>query len=211
MSLNNTICALIEGRFTVVTDAISGMSEVVLSGQAVTPDRVDFMTRMGGIVGIATTPERCEQLGLPPILGKHQGDRSLGYHTTFDARLGITTGISSSDRARSIMVASTEDADADDVVRPGHVLPAASRPSASRSGYSLTEAAVDLARLAGIFPVVARCALLDEDGALLAGDKLDRFCEDGLLQRVWTDEVWRSSRDLPTANVVAATGDANAV
>jgi 3,4-dihydroxy 2-butanone 4-phosphate synthase/GTP cyclohydrolase II len=175
-----------------------------MAGQAVTPEAVTFMSRQGGVIGIATTLERCAQLGLPPIPERGRNGDNLGYHITFEARHGVSTGISAFDRARTIRVASDPSAGHGDVVMPGHIVPAAARLGGVFERLGLAEAAVDLARLAGLFPVVARCALLDDDGELLAAGRLEAFCENNKLCRVSVDDVRDArvrAREWDTADV----------
>src|SRR5688500_17069540 len=141
------------GRFVLVADDEDRENEgdLIIAAECITPEKVNFLLDAKGWICLALTPERCEQLELGPMSRHNSEAMRTAFTVTIDAsaRFGVTTGISASDRATTIRVAVDPDTQPGDLRRPGHVNPLRARPGGVLQRVGHTEAAVDLARLAG--------------------------------------------------------------
>ena len=165
--LEAALAALAAGRFVILTEAESGESQLCMAADLVTPEAVNFMAMHGrGLVCLSLTEERLRHLGIPLIAPEAPSVLRRSYGATIEARRGVTTGISAHDRATTIRAALAPDAGPDDLVMPGHVVPIVGRGGGVLARPGLTEAAIDLARLAGRAPAAAVCAILKDDGDL---------------------------------------------
>ncbi len=157
------------GRMVVILDSEDRENEgdLVMAAQYATPEAINFMATHGrGLICLALTEARCEQLGLRPVVRRNEARNATAFTEPIEARHGITTGISAPDRSRTIMVAIDPDTGPEDLVKPGHVFPlrAQSGGVLRRAGH--TEAAVDLARLAGLIPAGVICEISNPDGTM---------------------------------------------
>jgi 3,4-dihydroxy 2-butanone 4-phosphate synthase/GTP cyclohydrolase II len=157
------------GRMVVILDSEDRENEgdLVMAAQYATPEAINFMATHGrGLICLALTEARCEQLGLKPVVKRNEARNATAFTEPIEARHGITTGISAPDRSRTIMVAIDPDTGPEDLVKPGHVFPlkAQSGGVLKRAGH--TEAAVDLARLAGLIPAGVICEISNPDGTM---------------------------------------------
>src|SRR5205807_178444 len=140
------------GKMIVVCDDEDRENEgdLTLAAQFATPETINFMAREGrGLICLALTPERCDELGLDLMAAKNESAFETAFTVSIEAREGVTTGISASDRARTIQVAIDPRSRPTDLVQPGHVFPLKARAGGVLERAGQTEAAVDLARLAG--------------------------------------------------------------
>ena len=173
-----------EGRMVVVCDAEDRENEgdLTLAAQFVTPDAINFMATHGrGLVCLALTPERCDELGLELMAAKNESGFGTNFTVTIEAREGVSTGISANDRARTIQVAIDPSSGPDAVVQPGHIFPLKAKPGGVLERTGQTEAAVDLARLAGLNPSGVICEVMNPDGTMARVPDLARYCaEHGL-------------------------------
>ncbi|HSP99761.1 MAG TPA: GTP cyclohydrolase II [Candidatus Dormibacteraeota bacterium] len=166
------------GRFVILTEAESGESQLCLAADLVTPEAVNFMAMHGrGLVCLALTEERLRRLGIPLMAPDAPSVLRRSYGASIEARRGVSTGISASDRATTIRAAMAPEAGPDDIVMPGHVIPIVGRAGGVLARPGLTEAAIDLARLAGCAPAAAVCAILRDDGSLADGEDLRALAE----------------------------------
>jgi len=146
------------GRMFILVDDESRENEgdLIIPGQMATPDAINFMARHGrGLICLALTRERADQLGLEPMARTNRSRNETAFTVSIEAKEGISTGISAADRARTIAVAIDAANDADALVSPGHVFPLVARPGGVLVRAGHTEAAVDVARLAGLNPSAA--------------------------------------------------------
>jgi 3,4-dihydroxy 2-butanone 4-phosphate synthase/GTP cyclohydrolase II len=169
-----------KGKMVVVVDDPNRENEgdLVIAAEKATPEAVNFMTKHGrGLVCLALPEERCEELGFEPMTLKPTDPKETAFCVSVDAhpKFGTTTGISAHDRAITIARAISPDAKPEDFVKPGHVFPLRAKKGGvlKRSGH--TEAAVDLARLAGLFPAGVICEIMDEDGTMMRLPKLIEY------------------------------------
>jgi 3,4-dihydroxy 2-butanone 4-phosphate synthase / GTP cyclohydrolase II len=165
------------GRMVVVVDDEDRENEgdLVVAAQFVTPDAINFMTRQaGGWICLALTSERCDELGLELMAAKNESSHETPFTVTIEAREGVTTGISVQDQAHTIQTAIS--GVADDLVKPGHVHPLRAKDGGVLERTGHTEAAVDLARLAGLNPAGVICEVQNEDGSMARVDDLAAYC-----------------------------------
>jgi 3,4-dihydroxy 2-butanone 4-phosphate synthase/GTP cyclohydrolase II len=167
------------GRMVVVCDDETRENEgdLVMAAQFVTPEAINFMAKEGrGLVCLALTPERCDQLQLPLMAAENESLFDTAFTVSIEARHGITTGISAHDRARTIQVAIDPTAGPADLVQPGHVFPLKAKPGGVLERAGQTEAAVDLARLAGVIPAGVICEVMNDDGTMARVADLVPYC-----------------------------------
>ena len=156
-----------------------------MAAQFVTPDAINFMATHGrGLICLSLTPERCDELGLELMAAKNESPYETPFTVTIEAREGVTTGISAHDRARTIQVAIDPEASPRDIVQPGHVFPLKARAGGVLERTGHTEAAVDLARLAGLNPAGVICEVMNEDGSMARVDDLVAYCAQHGLQMI---------------------------
>ncbi|GAC1583249.1 MAG: 3,4-dihydroxy-2-butanone-4-phosphate synthase [Sphingomicrobium sp.] len=166
------------GRMFILVDDDDRENEgdLVIPAQMATPDAINFMARHGrGLICLALGKERVDQLGLQPMAAKNGTRHETAFTISIEAREGVTTGISAADRARTIAVAIDSSRGKDDLVSPGHVFPLVARPGGVLVRAGHTEAAVDVARLAGLNPSGVICEIMREDGTMARLDDLMEF------------------------------------
>lgn len=165
------------GMVVLVDDADrENEGDLVIAAEHCRPQDINFMCRHGrGLICLALTAARVEHLRLPMMVPTDSGAMGTAFTVSVEARTGVTTGISASDRARTVQVAVDPEAGADDLVRPGHIFPLRAQPGGVlvRSGH--TEGAVDLARLAGLRPSGVICEIMRDDGDMARMDDLEQF------------------------------------
>ena len=187
-TVNETAFATIEeaiedirqGKFVVVVDAADRENEgdLTIAAQFATPEAVNFMaTHARGLICLCLTEERCDSLGLKPMTYNNETPYETAFTISIEAREGVTTGISAADRSRTIQVAIDPTKGSEAVVQPGHVFPLRARPGGVLQRTGQTEAAVDLARLAGLNPAGVVCEIMNEDGTMARVPDLIRYCE----------------------------------
>jgi len=166
------------GRMFILVDDDDRENEgdLVIPAQMATPDAVNFMARHGrGLICLALTRERVDQLGLQPMTQANRSRNETAFTVSIEAREGISTGISAADRARTIAVAIDAGNGPDALVSPGHVFPLVARPGGVLVRAGHTEAAVDVSRLAGLNPSGVICEIMREDGTMARLDDLMDF------------------------------------
>ncbi len=168
------------GKLVVVADDESRENEGDLIGAAekVTPEMINFMALHGrGLICLTLTPERCRALALHQMVDHNTESQETAFTVSVDAatRFGVTTGISAADRAKTIQVAIDPTTVPSDLRRPGHVFPLQSRPGGVLQRVGQTEASMDLARLAGLYPAGVICEVLNEDGTMARRPQLEAF------------------------------------
>jgi 3,4-dihydroxy 2-butanone 4-phosphate synthase/GTP cyclohydrolase II len=166
------------GRMVILVDDEDRENEgdLVIPAQMATPDAINFMARHGrGLICLALTKERADQLGLEPMARTNRSRNETAFTVSIEAREGISTGISAADRARTVAVAIDAANDADALVSPGHVFPLVARPGGVLVRAGHTEAAVDVARLAGLNASGVICEIMRDDGSMARLDDLMDF------------------------------------
>ncbi len=169
-----------QGKFVVVVDAADRENEgdLTIAAQFATPEAINFMaTNARGLICLCLTEERCDELGLRPMTDRNETPFETAFTIAIEAREGITTGISAPDRSHTIQVAIDPSKGAGDLVHPGHVFPLRAREGGVLQRAGQTEAAVDLARLAGLIPAGVVCEVMKEDGTMARVPDLIEYCE----------------------------------
>jgi 3,4-dihydroxy 2-butanone 4-phosphate synthase/GTP cyclohydrolase II len=185
-SIEQAIEDIRRGKLVVVADDEDRESEGDLIGAAehVTPEMINFMAKLGrGLICLTLTSERTDELDLQQMTDTNSDAYETAFTVSVDAakRFGVSTGISASDRAKTIQVAIDAATVPSDLRRPGHVFPLRARPGGVLQRVGHTEASVDLARLAGAYPAGVICEILAEDGTMMRRRQLERFAgEHGL-------------------------------
>jgi 3,4-dihydroxy 2-butanone 4-phosphate synthase/GTP cyclohydrolase II len=168
------------GRIFILVDDEDRENEgdLVVPAQMATPEKINFMAKYGrGLVCLALTKKRVDELGLD-LMSRHNGTRyETAFTTSIEARDGVTTGISAADRARTISVAIDGSKSKEEIVTPGHVFPLVARDGGVLVRTGHTEAAVDVARLAGLNPSGVICEIMNEDGTMARLDDLVAFAQ----------------------------------
>jgi 3,4-dihydroxy 2-butanone 4-phosphate synthase/GTP cyclohydrolase II len=178
-TVEEAIEAIREGNMVVVVDAADRENEgdLTIAAQFATPEAINFMAREGrGLICLCLTGERCDELGLRMMTDRNETPYGTAFTVSIEARHGISTGISAHDRARTIQVAIDPSKGRDDIVEPGHVFPLRARPGGVLQRAGQTEAAVDLARLAGLNPAGVVCEVMKDDGTMARVPDLVEFC-----------------------------------
>ena len=181
-----------QGKFVVVVDADDRENEgdLTIAAQFATPEAVNFMTKEArGLICLCLTEDRCDELGLRQMTERNETPYGTAFTVSVEAREGVTTGISAPDRSRTIQVAVDPDAKPDDLVQPGHIFPLRAREGGVLARAGQTEAAVDLARLAGLIPAGVVCEIMKEDGTMARVPDLIPYCERHGLKLITVEDL----------------------
>ena len=198
------------GKMVVVCDAEDRENEgdLTLAAQFATPEAINFMAKEGrGLICLALTPERCDELGLNLMSAKNESRFQTAFMTAIEAREGTTTGISAHDRARTIQVAIDPRTRPSDLVETGHVDPLKAKAGGVLERTGQTEAAVDLARLAGLNPSGVICEVMNDDGTMARVPDLELYCARHGLKMITVADLiaYRRRHDKLIERVVEAT------
>jgi len=170
-----------QGKMVVMMDDEKRENEgdVIVSAQKVTAAHINFMARFArGLICLCMTPARSKQLALAPMVAQNHAKFGTNFTVSIEAAKGVTTGISASDRAHTILTAVAPDAKPEDLVKPGHVFPIVAKPGGVLARPGHTEASVDLAKLAGLSPTAVLCEILNEHGEMARRAELECFADE---------------------------------
>jgi 3,4-dihydroxy 2-butanone 4-phosphate synthase/GTP cyclohydrolase II len=179
-TVDAAIAEIRDGRMVVVCDAEDRENEgdLVVAARFATPEAINFMAKEArGLVCLALTPERCEELGLDLMTAKNESALGTAFTVSIEARQGVTTGISAHDRARTVQVAIDPRTGAGDLRQPGHIFPLKAKAGGVLERTGHTEAGTDLARLAGLEPAAVICEILNDDGTMARVPDLAGYVE----------------------------------
>jgi 3,4-dihydroxy 2-butanone 4-phosphate synthase/GTP cyclohydrolase II len=168
------------GRMVVVCDDENRENEgdLTMAAQFATPEAINFMAKEGrGLICLTLTGERCDELALNLMAAKNEAPLQTAFTVSVEAREGVTTGISAADRAHTIQVAIDSRSTPESLVQPGHVFPLRAKDGGVLERAGQTEAAVDLARLAGLNPAGVICEIMNDDGTMARVPDLVPYCE----------------------------------
>jgi 3,4-dihydroxy 2-butanone 4-phosphate synthase/GTP cyclohydrolase II len=168
------------GRIFILVDDEDRENEgdLVIPAQFATPDAINFMIKHArGLVCLAMTKARCEALGLPLMTQANGTRHETAFTISIEAKEGVTTGISAADRARTVAVAINPEMGREDIVSPGHIFPLMAREGGTLVRAGHTEAAVDIARLAGLIPAGVICEIINDDGSMARLPDLVSFAQ----------------------------------
>ena len=169
-----------QGRPFILVDAEDRENEgdIIIPAQFATPDQINFMAKHArGLICLAITPERARQLRLPPMAVENETLHGTAFTVSIEARQGVTTGISAHDRAHTVSVAIDPTKGVEDIVSPGHVFPLVARAGGVLVRTGHTEAAVDIARMAGLQPAGVICEIMNDDGTMARLPDLVAFAQ----------------------------------
>jgi len=166
------------GKMVVIMDDEDRENEgdLVMAAELVSPEAINFMARYGrGLICLTLTKNRCQQLRLPLMVGINGSSHSTNFTVAIEAAEGVTTGISATDRATTVLAAVKSDAVPQDIVQPGHIFPLMAQPGGVLVRAGHTEAGCDLVRLAGLTPAAVIVEILNEDGSMARRPDLEKF------------------------------------
>jgi len=197
--VEEAIEAIRRGEMVIVVDDEERENEgdLVLAAEKVTPEKINFMAKHArGLICVPLMEERADELGLQPMVGGGKGHEA-NFTVSVDARYGISTGISAYDRALTIQLLADPDAGPRDFIQPGHVFPLRAKPGGVLRRAGHTEASVDLARLAGLYPAAVICEIMNDDGSMARVPELREFAKrHGLKMTSIADLIrYRSQRE----------------
>ncbi|WP_415846256.1 bifunctional 3,4-dihydroxy-2-butanone-4-phosphate synthase/GTP cyclohydrolase II [Stutzerimonas zhaodongensis] len=180
----NTAEELIEdiraGKMVILMDDEDRENEgdIIVASECVTAEHINFMARFArGLICMPMTRERCETLQLPLMAPRNGSGFGTKFTVSIEAAVGVTTGISAADRARTVQAAVAKNAVADDIVSPGHIFPLMAQPGGVLARAGHTEAACDLARMGGFEPSGVICEIMNDDGTMARRPELELFAE----------------------------------
>jgi 3,4-dihydroxy 2-butanone 4-phosphate synthase/GTP cyclohydrolase II len=183
-----------QGRMIVLIDDEDRENEgdLTLAAEKITPEAINFMAKFGrGLICLALTEQRCDELGLPLMSPINTSVHKTAFTESIDAKLGVTTGISASDRAITILTAIDPKTRPQDLARPGHMFPLRARNGGVLVRAGQTEASVDLARIAGLNPSGVICEIMNEDGTMSRVPQLIEFCREHNLKMLTVADLIR--------------------
>jgi 3,4-dihydroxy 2-butanone 4-phosphate synthase/GTP cyclohydrolase II len=181
LTIEEAIKEIAEGRMVILVDDKDRENEgdLTMAAEKVTPEAINFMAKFGrGLICLSVTNQKADTLDLNPMVENNTSQFQTGFTISIDARKDVTTGISSHDRAKTILTAVSDHCRPYDLVRPGHVFPLRARNGGVIVRAGQTEGSVDLARLAGLKPFGVICEIMKDDGAMARMPDLEKFSED---------------------------------
>jgi 3,4-dihydroxy 2-butanone 4-phosphate synthase/GTP cyclohydrolase II len=181
LTVDEAVARIARGQQIIVVDDEDRENEgdLIFASDMVTPEAINFMARHGrGLICVALTAERCDQLGLPPMVEKNTSTHGTAFTVSVEVREGTTTGISAHDRAATVRALVNPKTTADDLRRPGHMFPLRARRGGVLKRAGHTEAAADLARMAGLTPSGVLCEIMDDDGQMARLPRLQEFAKE---------------------------------
>ena len=207
--IEDLIAAIARGEMVIVVDDEDRENEgdLIVAADAATPEKIGFMLRhTSGIICLSIVGERLDELQIPMMVEHNTDVRRTAFTVSIDAARGITTGISAADRARTIQVVLDPSSKPEDLARPGHMYPLRYEPGGVLKRAGHTEAAVDLARLAGRYPAGVLAEVMNDDGTVARLPDLERFAkEHGLLIGTIADLIaYRRRTEMLVERVVEA-------
>lgn len=207
--VEDAIAAIRAGKMVIVVDDEDRENEgdLTIAAEKTTPEAINFMARHGrGLICLAMVPERLDELEIPLMVSQNSSRFETAFCVSIEARNGTTTGISAPDRATTVLVAIDPRTKPSDLVRPGHIFPLRARSAGVLERAGQTEAAVDLARLAGLEPAGVICEIMNEDGTMSRVPELSSFANrKNLLMITVADLITYRTRTETLVKSVAST------
>lgn len=190
--MQDAVRAMREGRPVILLDDADRENEadLIVAAERVTIQTMALLIReCSGIVCLCLTPDAVRRLDLSPMVAQNESRFGTAFTVSVEARCGVATGVSASDRVTTIRAAISENAVPDDLVRPGHVFPLCAHENGVLGRRGHTEGAIDLARLAGLKPAAVLCELMNADGTMSVGEDIDRFAAAHSLPVITIDDL----------------------
>jgi len=180
-TVEQAVQAVRDGRMIIIVDDEDRENEgdLMVAAEKVTPDIINFMARYGrGLICLPLTRERLQELQLPLMVSDNTARFQTAFTVSIDAKQGVTTGISAPDRAKTVLTAIDPKTAPADLARPGHIFPLQAQEGGVLSRAGQTEAAVDIARLAGLYPAGVICEVMNEDGTMARMPQVEQFSQE---------------------------------
>ncbi|MBI1743731.1 bifunctional 3,4-dihydroxy-2-butanone-4-phosphate synthase/GTP cyclohydrolase II [Candidatus Acetothermia bacterium] len=198
--IEEAIATLKRGEMVIIVDDKDRENEgdLVFAAEHVTPEKINFMAKYArGLICISMMGERLDELGLKPMVNGANDSNETNFTVSVDADKGTTTGISAYDRDRTIRVLIDPDTKPSDLVQPGHIFPLRAKPGGILRRAGHTEASVDLARIAGLYPAAVICEIMNDDGTMARLPDLEKFAQHHGLIIISIEDLirYRSQRD----------------
>jgi 3,4-dihydroxy 2-butanone 4-phosphate synthase / GTP cyclohydrolase II len=193
-TIEEAVAEIRDGRMIIIVDDEDRENEgdLVCAAEKVTPEIINFMARHArGLICLPLTEERCDDLHLTTQVADNTSYLGTAFTVSIDARRGITTGISAADRATTILVAVDPDSRPQDLCRPGHIFPLRAKNGGVLVRPGQTEASVDIARIAGLYPAGVICEIMNEDGTMSRLPQLQEFAAQHNLKMISVAELVR--------------------
>ena len=193
-SIEEAVADIRDGRMIIIVDDEDRENEgdLVCAAEKVTPEIINFMARHArGLICLPLTEERCDELHLTTQVADNTSFLGTAFTVSIDARRGITTGISAADRATTILVAVDPQSRPQDLARPGHIFPLRAKSGGVLVRPGQTEASVDMARIAGLYPAGVICEIMNEDGTMSRLPELEEFATQHGLKTISVAELVR--------------------
>ncbi|HIA32862.1 MAG TPA: bifunctional 3,4-dihydroxy-2-butanone-4-phosphate synthase/GTP cyclohydrolase II [Nitrospinaceae bacterium] len=191
-SIEDAMEDVLQGKMIVIVDDEDRENEgdLMIASEKVTPEAINFMAKYGrGLICLALTEDRTRQLGLPMMVEDNESTFETPFTVSIDAREGITTGISANDRSITIQTAIDSQTEKSDLVKPGHIFPLRARTGGVLVRMGQTEASVDIARIAGLYPSGVICEIMDDDGTMARLPSLIEFTREHGLKMITTKDL----------------------
>jgi 3,4-dihydroxy 2-butanone 4-phosphate synthase/GTP cyclohydrolase II len=182
------------GRIVIVVDDEDRENEgdLTIAAEKVTPEAINFMARYGrGLICLPMTGERLDELRIPLMVSENTSSYGTAFCVSIEARVGVSTGISAADRARTVLAAIDPKTSPSDLLRPGHMFPLRARSGGVLQRAGQTEAAVDLARIAGLYPAGVICEIMNEDGSMSRVNDLEKFSREHGIRMITVADLIR--------------------
>ncbi|SJZ96104.1 GTP cyclohydrolase II /3,4-dihydroxy-2-butanone 4-phosphate synthase [Trichlorobacter thiogenes] len=170
-----------QGKMVILVDDEDRENEgdLTMAAEMATPEAINFMAKYGrGLICLTLTPEKCDALGLKPMVRDNTSPFETAFTVSIEAKRGVTTGISAADRSHTVLTAVAPNASAADLVSPGHIFPLRAKPGGVLVRTGQTEGSVDLARLAGLTPAGVICEIMNDDGSMSRMPELRTFAKE---------------------------------
>src|SRR5436190_6459710 len=193
-AIKDAVAEIREGRMIIIVDDedLENEGDLVCAAEKATPEIINFMARHArGLICLPLTEERCDELHLTTQVADNTSFLGTAFTVSIDARKGVTTGISVSDRAMTIQVAVDPQTRPQDLARPGHVFPLRAKKGGVLVRPGQTEASVDIARIAGLYPAGVICEIMNEDGTMARLPELKEFAATHALKMITVAELVR--------------------
>ena len=191
-SVEDAMEDVLQGKMIVIVDDEDRENEgdLMIASEKVTPEAINFMAKYGrGLICLALTEDRTRQLGLSMMVEDNESTFETPFTVSIDAREGITTGISANDRSITIQTAIDSQTEKSDLVKPGHIFPLRARTGGVLVRMGQTEASVDIARIAGLYPSGVICEIMDDDGTMARLPSLIEFTREHGLKMITTKDL----------------------
>src|SRR5687768_4075812 len=206
-SIEDAIADIRDGRMIIIVDDEDRENEgdLVCAAEKATPETINFMARHArGLICLPLTEERCDELHLTTQVADNTSYLGTAFTVSIDARKGITTGISAADRATTIQVAVDPETRPQDLARPGHIFPLRAKKGGVLVRPGQTEASVDIARMAGLYPAGVICEIMNDDGTMARLPELELFSQQHGLKMITVADLvrYRISKEILVRRIV---------